>query len=74
MVKIDFEYPTAYGVFRDALHLPENHDMTDAAINALKEQRRDNWVIMMHVSLSCPNLAFPKPLSVTFEKLRLLVN
>jgi hypothetical protein len=51
MVKIDFEYSTAYGVFRDALHLPEDHGMTDAAIDALKEQRRDSWIEVVSAPL-----------------------
>lgn len=44
MIKIDFEFDTKYGVFRDALHLPEDHTYTDAEIQAMKEQRRDNWL------------------------------
>ena len=54
MVKINFEYSTAYGVFRDALHLPEDHDMTDAALDALKEQRRDNWIAIVSAPLPEP--------------------
>jgi hypothetical protein len=54
MVKIDFEYSTAYGVFRDALHLPEDHGMTDAAIDALKEQRRDSWIEIVSAPLPEP--------------------
>ena len=30
MIKIDFEFDTPYGVFRDALHLPDDHTFTDA--------------------------------------------
>lgn len=44
MVKIDFEFDTPYGVFRDALHLPDDHALAEAGIQALKEQRRDHWV------------------------------
>lgn len=47
MVKIDFEFDTPYGVFRDALHLPEDHVYTDAEIQAMKEQRRDNWIAIV---------------------------
>lgn len=47
MIKIDFEFDTKHGVFRDALHLPENHGMTDAQIQAMKEQRRDNWIAIV---------------------------
>lgn len=47
MIKIDFEFDTPYGVFRDALHLPEDHVYTDAEIQAMKEQRRDNWIAIV---------------------------
>ena len=29
MVKIDFEFDTPHGVFRDALHLPDDHAFTE---------------------------------------------
>lgn len=44
MVKIDFEFDTPYGVFRDALHLPDDHTLTDAEIQSMKQQRVDNWI------------------------------
>ena len=33
-----------YGVFRDALHLSENHTFTDEEIQTMKQQRVDNWI------------------------------
>lgn len=47
MVKIDFEFETPHGVFRDALHLPDNHGMTDEQIDAMKQQRVDNWIAIV---------------------------
>lgn len=47
MIKIDFEFDTEYGVFRDALHLPDDHGLTDAEIQTMKEQRRDNWIAIV---------------------------
>jgi|Laugresu1bdmlbdd_1035124.scaffolds.fasta_scaffold146020_1 hypothetical protein len=44
MVKIDFEFDSPYGVFRDALHLPEDHGMSDAEIQGMKQQRFDYWL------------------------------
>lgn len=45
MIKIDFEIQNEkYGVYRDALHLPEDHGMTDAQIEAIKQERYNNWV------------------------------
>ena len=47
MVKIDFEYQTQYGVFRDALHLPEDHTFSDADIEAMKQERVNNWLAIV---------------------------
>lgn len=44
MVQIIFEFQTQYGVFRDALYLPEDHGLTGAEIDALKQERVNNWV------------------------------
>jgi hypothetical protein len=46
-MKIDFEFDTAHGKFRDALHLPDNHGLSDAEIEAMKVQRRDNWIAVV---------------------------
>lgn len=46
-MKIDFEFETAYGVFRDALYLPDDHDLNDTEIQALKQQRVDNWIAVV---------------------------
>lgn len=43
-IKIDFEFDTEYGVFRDALYLPDDHTLTEQEIHSIKEQRRDNWI------------------------------
>lgn len=43
-MKIDFEFQTAYGLFRDALHLPDDHGLSDAEIDAMKQQRVDAWI------------------------------
>lgn len=44
MIKIDFEFETKYGVFRDALHLPDDHSFSDSEIQQMKQQRLDNWI------------------------------
>ena len=44
MTKIDFQIETKYGLFSDALHLEDNHGLTEEQIEALKQQRADNWV------------------------------
>ena len=44
MIKLDFEFETQYGVYRDALYLEENHTFTDQEVDAMKQQRVDNWI------------------------------
>lgn len=46
-MKIDFEFQTPHGKFADALHLPDDHTFSDAEIEAMKEQRRDNWIAVV---------------------------
>ena len=46
-MKIDFEFQTPHGMFRDALHLPNDHTFTDAEIEAMKQQRVDNWIVVV---------------------------
>lgn len=46
-MKIDFEFNTAYGVFRDALHLPDDHGFSEAEIQTMKEQRKNNWIAVV---------------------------
>ena len=44
MIKIDFEFTTKYGVFRDALHLASDHTYTQEQIDLMKQERLDNWL------------------------------
>jgi hypothetical protein len=44
MVKVEFQFDTPYGKFLDAIYLPDDHTLTDADIQAMQEQRRDNWI------------------------------
>lgn len=47
MIKIDFEFDSPYGVFRDAMLLPDNHGLTDAEIESLKQRSFDNWLALV---------------------------
>jgi len=47
-MKIDFEFQTNYGVFRDAIYLADDHVFTEAEIEAMKEARRDNWLAVVN--------------------------
>ena len=46
-MKIDFEFTTPHGLFRDALHLADDHTFTDDEIQAMKQQRVDNWIAVV---------------------------
>lgn len=46
-MKIDFFFDTQYGKFCDALHLPDDHTLTDEEIQAMKQQRVDNWIAVV---------------------------
>lgn len=47
MIKIDFEFTTRYGVFRDALYFPEDAIPPEEEIEAMKQQRLNNWIAIM---------------------------
>lgn len=44
MVKIEFEFDSEYGIYRDAIVLPDNHNLTDGDIEAMKLQRFNGWL------------------------------
>ena len=44
MIKIDFEFETQYGKFGDALHLSDDHGLSEVDIEAMKQQRLANWL------------------------------
>lgn len=46
-MKIDFEFTTQYGVFRDAIYLQDDHDLTEQQIQELKQQRLNNWIAVV---------------------------
>jgi hypothetical protein len=43
-MKIDFTFDTEYGVFSDAISLPDDHTFTDDEIEAMKQERLTNWI------------------------------
>lgn len=47
MIKIDFEQDTPYGMFRDALYLPDDHTYTQAEIDAMEQERVNNWIAIV---------------------------
>jgi hypothetical protein len=53
-------------VFRDALHLPDGHGFSDSEIQAMKEQRRDNWIAVV----TAPPVEEPAPEYVEIDGVR----
>ena len=69
-MKIDFEFTTSYGVFRDALHLPDDHGYADEQIAAMKQERLDNWLF----AIENPPAPEPETIeidSVTYERVEI---
>ena len=64
-MKIDFEFDSTYGVFRDALHLPDDHTFTDTEISTMKQQRFDNWIAV--VTAPPPNYVVDADGNVVFD-------
>ena len=54
MQQIVFEFDTQYGVFRDALYLPDDHGLTDDQVQALKQERLDNWLSIVSAASNAP--------------------
>jgi hypothetical protein len=61
-MKIDFEFDTKHGKYRDSLTLPDDHTFTDAEIQAMKEQRRDNWIDFIDNPPPAPPAPEPEPI------------
>jgi hypothetical protein len=47
MIQIIFEFDTQYGVYRDALWLPEDHSYTQEEIDTMELERVTNWINMI---------------------------
>jgi pullulanase/glycogen debranching enzyme len=53
-MKINFEITKDGFTFRDALVLPDDHGMTNAQIEAMKQARFDSWFLMVTTSFENP--------------------
>lgn len=47
MIKIDFTKTDGTYTLQDALYLTEDNVLTDAKIEAMKQTRFDNWVVVI---------------------------
>jgi hypothetical protein len=48
MQQIRFTYETRFGPFSDALYLPEDHTFTEEQIEAMKQERLNNWLAIVN--------------------------
>lgn len=60
MAKIDFQIETKYGVFGDAIFVPDDAPMTDAEVEAEKQRRVINWIALIETPV-VPEEPLPEP-------------
>ena len=68
-MKIDFEANTPHGIYRDALHLPDDHGYSDAELEQLKQQRVDNWIAIVTAPAPEPEVTTVEIAGETYQKL-----
>lgn len=64
MTKIDFEFETQYGVFRDAIHVPEGVVLSESDLDSLKLERLNNWVAAITTPADVPSTDIPEYIEV----------
>jgi len=64
-MKIDFSFDTEHGKFADALHLPDDHGLTDAEIENMKQQRLANWIAV--ITAPQPNYVLDAEGNIVFD-------
>lgn len=62
MIKINFRYETKYGAYSDALYLPDDNTYTTDEIEAMKQERLNNWIYAVE---NPPELPIADPVGVT---------
>lgn len=65
-VQIIFEVETAHGMYRDALYFPADQVPSDEEIELLKQQRVDNWLVVINTPPLPPETVEIN--GVTYEK------
>ena len=53
-MKIDFEKTDGTYTLRDAIILPDDHNLTEEQIEQIKQQRFDNWLAVITSSVDLP--------------------
>jgi len=46
-MQIRFTFDTEFGPFSDALYLPDDHTLTDAEVDSMKQERLTNWLTVV---------------------------
>ena len=67
-MKIDFEFETQYGKFCDALYFEDDAVPDEATIEALKQQRVENWIAIVTAP---PATDYVEIDGVQYEKIQL---
>jgi hypothetical protein len=57
-MQIRFEYQTKYGIFKDALNIPDDHSYTDEELEIMKTERVEKWIY---------NIENAPPIDETFQ-------
>lgn len=61
-MKIEIEFDTQYGKFRDAIWFPEGTELpSDAEIEILKQQRLQNWLAAVEAASMVVSEPVPEP-------------
>ena len=47
-MQIIFKFDTPYGSFCDALNLPDDHGFTETELEAMKQERLNNWLTVVN--------------------------
>jgi hypothetical protein len=68
MIKIDFEFETQYGTFRDALYLPEDSSHTEEQITEMKTERLNNWLFAVE---NPPTPEYVEVDDITYEQVEI---
>ena len=55
MIQINFEITQDGQTFRDALYLPDDHNLTDVEIQAMQMERFNNWAALVKAASESAN-------------------
>lgn len=62
-MQIRFSSETPYGIYSDALNLPDDHEFSESEIQAMQQQRIDAWVAMIDLANQTAETAPSDPIT-----------